>query len=313
MKRSIFFVIAVISMIGMLAISGCEKNPVTYTVSFDSNGGTGTMTEQKFTEGESKALTANKFTRDGYVFKEWNTDANGIGETYTDGQQITVSADMVLYAQWENPNKLNGRVYVDLGLPSGLLWADSNVNTRLPESYGLYIAWAETVPNEDYNYTFPYYKYSIGGESYTDPQLSKYCNNAALGFDGYSDNLTTIEASDDAATAQWGEGWRIPTKEEMQELIDNCTITWTTRRGFNGKLFTGPNGNSIFLTANGSFVGDDDTAGEGLYGRYWTSSLNTDAPGRAWSLNFTEDNCSVENNQDRCNGLAIRPVCRLQN
>ena len=105
--------------------------------------------------------------------------------------------------------------YVDLGLPSGLLWAACNVGADSPEDYGDYFAWAETTTKSVYNWST--YQYCMG----TATTLTKYCSNAGYGYNGYTDNLTTLQTGDDAATAQWGSGWRMPTKEEWQELLAN--------------------------------------------------------------------------------------------
>ncbi len=109
MKRNLFFVI--ISILVILSISGCNK-PKIYTVTFDANGGTGTMAPQTFTEGEVQALTRNSFANSGYSFAGWNTFASGIGMNYSDEQIIIAVEDMTLYAQWEllipDKGELNG-------------------------------------------------------------------------------------------------------------------------------------------------------------------------------------------------------------
>ena len=111
--------------------------------------------------------------------------------------------------------------YVDLGLPSSLLWATCNVGANAPEECGDYFAWGETAPKDVYSWST--YQYYDGGN------LVKYTG---------SDGLTTLLPEDDAATANLGNGWRMPTKEEWQELYQNTTNTWTTQNGVNGRLFT---------------------------------------------------------------------------
>lgn len=317
MKRSIFLFFAIVTLAGMLAISGCNR-PETYTVTFNANGGTGTMEAQTFTEGEAQALTRNTFTYDGYTFTGWNTVQGGSGASYPDGYTLTATADMTLYAQWTSndtnpspspsptpgptpPNTLNGHEFVDLGLPSGIRWATCNVGSTTPEGYGDYFAWGETTPKTTYSWST--YKYCNG--SYNT--LTKYCNNAEYGNDGFTDNLTTLEASDDAATVNWGAGWRMPTREEMQELFDNCTHEWTTQNGVNGRKFTGSNGNSIFLPAAGNRSGSD-LGSAGSDGYYWSSSLYTDYPGCAWYLNFGSDYYDMDNDGYRYYGFPVRPV-----
>ena len=313
MKRSIFLFFAIVTLAGMLAISGCKKKE-TYTVTFNPNGGTGTMQPQTFTEGEAQALTRNTFTYDGYTFTGWNTVQGGSGASYTDGQTITATADMTLYAQWTSngtnptpgptpPNTLNGHEFVDLGLPSGIRWATCNVGSTTPEGYGDYFAWGETSTKDTYNWST--YRYCNGSSS----TLTKYCNNAEYGNNGFTDALTTLEASDDAATANWGAGWRMPTQSEIQELYDNCTHEWTTQNGVKGEKFTGSNGNSIFLPAAG-YRGDDELYDVGSLGYCWSSSLCTSRPYIAWLLLFScWDECGTNDDFTRGSGVSVRPVC----
>ena len=293
MKKFYLMIFAVVTLAGMLAISGCKKKE-TYTVTFNANGGTGTMATQTFTEGEAQALTRNAFTYDGYTFTGWNTVQGGSGASYTDGQTITATADMTLYAQWTLNNPLNGHEWVDLGLPSGTRWATCNVGASAPSAYGDYYAWGETTPKETYNWdTYRYYDGS---------NLTKYTG---------SDNLTTLEASDDAATANWGSGWRMPTQTEMQELIDNCTVTWTTQNGVNGRLFTGSNGNSIFLPAAG-YRNGSELIGAGPGGFSWSSSLYSDYTDDPWGLYFYSGNYGM-NDYYRLYGFTVRAVCQSRN
>ena len=497
MKRKIFLFLAIVSVVGMVAISGCKKKE-TYIVTFNSNGGTGTMAAQTFTEGEAQPLTLNSFMRDGYSFAGWNTVSGGSGTTYTDGQTITATADMTLYAQWtsngtsgggqqgggENPvppvpegsptvetgtaevtettvvlngnvtaagnapvtargfmygtsasnfsnsvecgagtgsftanltdlatcttyyykayatnsvgtsygevmqfttntpivltkgasvlpscdgailrgnvtsnggialtargflygtssnnlsqtvqangtgtgsftstiagltanttyyykayatnsagtaygeilsfttfpttGTLNGHDWVDLGLPSGLRWATCNVGASTSTAYGNYYAWGET--STKYYYTEDYYTYTA--------------------------NPTTLPSDRDAATANWGSGWRMPTKEEFEELKNNCTVTWTTQNGVNGSLFTGPNGNSIFLPAAGYRYGSGGLDLAGSRGYYWSSSLYSSNTSHAWGFGINSNGSGVGNNVLRCRGLSVRAVCPSQN
>jgi len=321
MKRTIFLFFAVVTLVGMLAISGCKKKE-TYTITFNPNGGTGTMSVQTFTEGEAQALTRNAFTCDGYTFTSWNTVQGGSGASYPDGYTLTATADMTLYAQWTsngtNPtpgptptNTLNGHEFVDLGLPSGTKWATCNVGASTPTAYGDYFAWGETEPKETYNWnSYRYCVYNENDDNYNGfNSLTKYCSDEEVGNNGFTDVLTTLEASDDAATANWGEGWRMPTQSEMQELYDNCTHEWTTQNGVNGRLFTGTNGNSVFLPAAGE-RGGSDLYGAGFVGAYWSSSLCTDYPEYAWYLIFMSDDCSMPDySRHRPNGRSVRPVC----
>ncbi len=277
----------------------------TVMVTFDANGGTGEMAPQTFTIGTAQALTANAFTKENNWFTGWNTAIDGQGTAYTDSQEITATENMTLYAQWKlSTGENNGHIWVDLGLPSGMLWATCNVGATAPLGYGNYYAWGETTTKETYNWSTYWY---CNGEN----NLTKYCNNANYGNNGFTDALTTLEASDDAATANWGSGWRMPTQTEMQELIDNCTVTWTRRNGVNGRLFTGSNGNSIFLPAAGSRV-DSGLYDVGSYGYYRSSSLTTDYPDYAWTLYFDSGHFNMFSSY-RYYGQSVRPVCVSQN
>ena len=190
--------------------------------------------------------------------------------------------------------------FVDLGLPSGTLWATCNVGANTPEEYGNYFAWGETQPKEIYNWST--YQYCNG--SYNT--LTKYCNQSDYGNNDFTDGLTILLPEDDAATANWGADWRMPTGEEWQELIDNTTCTWTTRNGVNGRLYTASNGNSLFLPAAGYRL-DGSLYRVGTYGNYWSSSLYTEDPNFARNLYSHTSNYYMYNYY-RFNGFPIRPV-----
>jgi hypothetical protein len=191
--------------------------------------------------------------------------------------------------------------YVDLGLPSGTKWATCNVGADSPEDYGDYFAWGETTPKDTYNWST--YQYCNGSNN----TLTKYCDDANYGYNGFTDDLTTLLPEDDAATANWGPDWRMPTKEEWQELLDNTTVTWTTQNGVSGRLFTAANGNSLFLPAAGGRW-DDELDDVGDYGNYWSSSLDTGHPYDAWIFGFYMDYFFDMASQVRFIGFTVRPV-----
>ena len=194
----------------------------------------------------------------------------------------------------------NDYEYVDLGLPSGTLWATCNVGASTPEGYGNYYAWGETSTKGTYNWST--YRYADGD----DNRLTKYCNKSDYGNNGFTDNLTTLQSGDDPATS-WGSGWRTPTKAQWEELLANTTNEWTTRNGKSGRLFTSKkNGQTLFLPAAGHRY-RSSLYYAGSYGRYWSSSLYTDTPDDAWLLNFASDNCYM-NNDYRSSGRSVRPV-----
>ena len=173
----------------------------------------------------------------------------------------------------------NGHDYIDLGLPSGTMWATCNLGADSPEESGDYFAWGETTPKTTYNWST--YVYCKGDYN----QLTKYCSQSDFGFNGFTDNLKTLQSSDDAATANWGEGWRIPTRNEWSELLIRCTPTKTTINGVEGCLFTARNGNSIFLPVS-ERLWDNDSRTDGDMGSYWSSTLNTSTPDCVKGFNF---------------------------
>ena len=187
----------------------------------------------------------------------------------------------------------NGHVAVDLGLPSGKLWAACNVGASSPEEYGSYIAWGETKTKK--NYSWSSYKH-VG--------------------DFVGDGKTTLEAVDDAATTQWGEEWRLPTASEWGELCNssNCDWTWTddyNSTGVAGYIVTskvsGYEGNSIFLPAAGyrNAVGPQNA---GSYGNYWSSSLDENDSSFGCCFFFRSGYLRA-NSTYRFFGESVRPVC----
>ena len=193
--------------------------------------------------------------------------------------------------------------YVDLDLPSGTLWATCNVGADTPEGYGDYFAWGETEPKTTYNIST--YQYA-NGTSMDDPQLTKYCTITHYGYNGFTDNLTVLQPCDDAATANWGNDWCMPTDYQWEELYQNTTNTWTTQNGVNGRLFTASNGNSLFLPAAGSRW-DDELHFVENYGYYWSSSLCTNGPSAAWNVYFGSVDYSMSS-FGRSLGRSVRAV-----
>ena len=188
--------------------------------------------------------------------------------------------------------------WVDLGLPSGTLWATCNLGASSPEEYGDYFSWGETEPKESYSWSN--YKWCNG----TGDVMTKYCLSSEY---GQVDNKESIELSDDAARASWGGDWRIPTETELEELRVKCTWEWTTQNGYNGyKVTSKKNGQSIFLPAAGwrydayeSRVGSD--------GYYWSSTPDEISADNACDLYFSEGYHFVDWDY-RFDGRSVRPV-----
>ena len=176
--------------------------------------------------------------------------------------------DSISFIEETNEEITDTHEWVDLGLPSGTLWATCNVGANSPEEYGDYFAWGETAPKSDYSLST--YKYCKG---FYDT-MTKYCTDSAWGT---VDNKTELEPSDDAATVNWGSVWQMPSYKQCRELINSSytTTTWTTMNGVTGRKITSKsNGNSIFLPAAG-YRYDTSLGGAGSYGLYWSRSLGT--------------------------------------
>lgn len=191
--------------------------------------------------------------------------------------------------------------YVDLGLPSGTLWATCNLGASTPNGYYNPYAWGETATKSVFDWSI--YDYSNG----TSNTLTKYCSISSYGNNGYTDTLTVLGASDDAATVNLGPNWRIPTVEEFYELITNCTRQWTSINYVDGVYFIGPNGNKIFLPLAEVLYNDDIYTPNFDEAYYWTSTLNTENPSYAACMFFNRDTCVV-GWYGRAYGMAIRPV-----
>ena len=192
---------------------------------------------------------------------------------------------------------------VDLGLPSGLLWATCNLGANSPTEYGLYFAWGETegYVAADEKGEFSWGTYKFGGSD-TNNSQSKYNS---------TDGLTTLEPQDDAVTVMLGRSWRIPTEAEVQELIDNTTNSWVEDyqgSGVNGRLFKGKGeyaDKELFLPACG-YVTSLGTS-EDSSGRYWSSSLSTSFRYNGRNLFFSSSSPYMISAM-RSFGCPLRPV-----
>ena len=205
---------------------------------------------------------------------------------------------------------------IDLGL--SVKWASFNLGATKPEEYGDYYAWGETEPyyssldplvwkpEKQYGYNWMHYKWAMGSET----TLTKYCSDAAYGYNGFTDGKITLDPEDDAAQVNLGDKWRMPTDKEWEELTSNCSFVWTQQNSVGGFTVTskkpGFTDKSIFIPAAGVW--------------FWQSLNSADSEGYYWSLTGYRDSqtcsygfwfnssspgcCSL----DRCYGFAIRPV-----
>ncbi|MBR1834105.1 MAG: hypothetical protein IJ785_01145 [Bacteroidales bacterium] len=232
----------------------------------------------------------------------------------------------------------NPDMWVDLGLPSGLLWAKYNMGgTTAGETNYLY-AWGDTAFREG-RFTWMTYRFTEGDRKPDVPsiyasgpgdygKLLKYCTNSQYGKNGLADNLTTLQPEDDAATVGLDKGARIPTPDEWIELFNNTTKKWVVEDGedfvgVKGIRLTGPNGNSIFLPAAG-YSCDGWLEQFGELGCYWTNALGDtemelansshevfavmDATLAAKCFEFASVSYSSVRNVFRYEGMSVRAV-----
>ena len=203
------------------------------------------------------------------------------------------------YEPAPNDTVINGHLFVNLGLPSGILWAETNIGAATAADYGDYFAWGETATKSVYSWA----TYAHGSSS---SSLSKY---------NTTDHKTTLDPEDDAAYVNWESPCRMPTSDELAELTntDNCTWTWTTVTMADGttvngyKVVSNKYGNSIFLPASGYNV--DETTKRGSHTYYWTSSLYSNNVA-AYNLYFYSRYYSSTSSNNRIRGYAIRPVVK---
>jgi len=193
--------------------------------------------------------------------------------------------------------------YVDLGLPSGTLWATMNIGATSPEEYGDYFAWGEIISKDVYNWG----SYEWCNGSYDT--ITKYGTDS----NGVGDNKTELDPEDDAAYMNWGPSWRMPTSDEQSELCKICTWKWTTLNGKRGYLAIGPNGKSLFFPAAGRRAGSS-LSNAGLWGYYWSRTIvaNTYYPNCAYSLSFNSGDVG-DNEDQRAYGYSVRAVRVSQN
>jgi hypothetical protein len=200
-----------------------------------------------------------------------------------------------------------GYAYVDLGL--SVKWATCNVGANSVMEYGDYFAWGETEPKGVYDCQA--YKWSVYGKGPWYDKLIKYCNDMAYGGGEYFDYKTILDIEDDAACVNWGGDWRMPTKEEVEELVMNCKCQYVLRKdtcgnSVYGYRVTGVNGNSIFFPTAG-FMSGSTLRGSALWGNYWSSSLSLNMPGNACFC-FFNSGSMIWSVYDRQCGFTIRPI-----
>ena len=231
-----------------------------------------TIDDNKTTDGNGTGAFTSQLTNlthsTTYYIRAYAT--NSEGTSYGEQRYFSTLSD----------GMINGHQYVDLGLSSGLKWATCNVGADSPEDYGNYYAWGETETK------------------------AEYTQDNSVTF-GQQLNDISGNAQYDAATANWGGSWRMPTKDEIRELIYNCNWTPETQNGVDGFKVTGNNGNYIFIPASGY----RDGSSLYIYGEcyYWSSTPRQYGVEFA-NILYSDTEFQSEDVNYRYRGLTIRPV-----
>ena len=226
---------------------------------------------------ETKIKHKKEYKTYAYTFHNYIKSNKIYHRTASDG----ATAEALKWEEIEEIYEIDGHAYVDLGLPSGLLWATCNVGAKASEEYGDNFAWGETVTKDTY--------------TKANSQTSGKTMNDIAGNAQY-----------DAATANWGGSWRMPTLAEMSELRNNCTWTWTAHNGVKGYKVTGPSGASIFLPTAG-YKEASSFYNAGTHGYYWSSTPYADNAELSYYLRFTSEGHSIIS-YSRYLGMSVRPV-----
>ncbi len=294
MKKIIFFLTA----ISLFTVHGCQKDPgtidnrititdkVTHYVEIANISGTISCPIENIkvellvdnAEDMSAPTKYNVDINSDNSFTAKITDLNPTTTYYYKFRAYTNVDDIEFEVKSFTTDSFIG---VDLGLPSGLKWATYNVGASKPEDYGNYYAWGETATKGEYT--------EQNSVTYGQ-EISDFSGNAQY----------------DAARANWGDPWRMPTEAEIVELLNDCAWTRTTQNGVNGYKVTGPNGNSIFLPATGYCYGSSRNS-VGEVGFYWSSESYESDTINAYFFGFDSENHGFGLNS-RYYGLTVRPV-----
>ena len=303
--------------------------PNTYTVKFNANGGSGTMTVESFTYDTAKALTANAFTRQGWTFKGWSESADVATVKYADKQSVKnliTAGTKNLYAVWDPQS-----VQLWAGGP---YWSAYNVGANSSEEFGYYFSWGDTVGYAQSGGTWRADSRCYDGVKWTPSSddsvdftfVSKNCmtmdkNKDQLVSAGYVDSTGNLVASRDAATAHFGSPWRMPTDAEWAELIAKCTVEWTMRNNVYGCLVTGKGSyasKSIFLPAAGygqsNALWYPSNKSAVCWGDYWSSTPSNVSDNDcdynsacAFTFGYYDQSSNIVNKR-RYDGCSVRPV-----
>ena len=263
------------------------------------------LTQMTVDEGYSRKLTATvKPTNATYAAVTWTSSDKTVATVTSDGTVSGIKPGTVTITATAGSKSANCAVTVakiqvaeavDLGL--SVKWASWNVGAGSPTGYGDYYAWGETEEKTSYTQDNVKWWHPISFDGDTERYL-KYNND---------DGKIVLDSEEDVAHVKWGGKWRMPTKAECDELVNNSTSIWTVQNGVYGRLLISKkNGNSVFLPAAGG-RGRILLSNVGSYGNYWSSSLHTDDPSNASYLYFNSGNLFTRYS-DRFDGLSVRPV-----
>ena len=320
-----------ILLVGLLLACTLEENNTSGTEVKPGNGKDNTVrvtgisldrSSMAIKEGESFILVAT-VTPENASNKAvlWSTSCSVVADVAFDGEVIGYRAGIVTITATSEDGGMKATcvvtvgsfalVPVDLGLPSGLKWANCNLGASYLEDSGDHYAWGEVEPyyssldpltwkDGKTGYNWESYKWGNGSEG----TLIKYNTDRDKGS---VDNKTVLDPEDDAAHVNLGGKWRMPTKEDWDELKEHCTWYWRTENGVDGRLVTGKNGNSIFLPAAGirlhAYISNVNWVGY-----YLSSSLPSNAPLTMWNVILDYDKVFIGYGYERYKGLTVRPV-----
>ena len=282
--------------------------PNTYVVTYrpGANGSGSQRTATKM-HGIALKLSGVIFTRSGYTQTGWATSDGGV-KAYDLGAAYTANAAVTLYPYWE-------RAKIQLW-ENGPYWAATNIGADKPEDSGYYFWWGDTVGYKRENGVWVASNDSSHNFSFGSNVPTYNMCEDRLRREGWITENDVLAPAHDAAQVQWGGDWRMPTNQELDDLIGKCDWTWTKMNGVNGVVVRGKgnySSNSIFLPAADSVLPDDccqlwDGTVDGPYGLYWSSTPDSDYYYYSWYLSFGPGGRPVDYTYVRDDGFSIRPV-----
>jgi hypothetical protein len=284
---------------------------ISYSIAYESDAAeerTATISDVNLVMG--KSYNINLVVNDKDVVTEEYKIEFFVTEVKDWGENIEL--DATINEKEEETPDYNGHEYVDLGL--SVKWATCNIGANSPEEAGDYFAWGEVEPKDIYKWST--YKYcfneSEDNVSAASHKITKYCVDNQYGYNGFIDGKSKLDLDDDAAYVNWGGTWRIPSHEDFDELINNCTWELLIKNGVEGYLVTsnleGYTANSIFLPFVGCINQDGCYAVE-VNGFYWSNYIEKGSQSyNASFLSIDLNRVGMTSNGSRCAGLPIRAV-----